>query len=373
MTTQDNLHENIPGDEPAAAQQAEMQPADNAPEPPIWQTGWATLIIIGLNAAVFLLMAVKGVNIMAPETQDLVDWGANYKPLTLDGQWWRLLTSCFLHIGILHLAVNMYSLLSVGILLENMLGRAQYLIAYLACGLAGSAASLWWHEATVSAGASGAIFGMFGLFYGWVTTSHRLSSAEKKAQLASAGTFLAFNLFMGLSGRIDNAAHIGGLIGGIIIGLLVSKWHHAGRWIPALTGSVATLVLAAVLIANSSSAVMSFQNKMKEFSVIEDAVLKQWADAQTTEDKQESARKFEACATEWAKAVAIAREVNEYKLPDNMHAFTVHLLNYCEQRGALLGLLRQSVVDDSPAVQQAIDSVNFELEKANIQIEKLTK
>ena len=251
MLLPDDHREFPAGKNDRESQYVESQYRNPGMEPSIWQNGWATLLIIGLNVAVFLLMAVNGVHIMQPETQELLDWGANFKPLTMDGEWWRLITACFLHIGVLHLAINMYSLFSVGMLLENMLGRAQYLIAYLVCGLAGSAASLWWHEATVSAGASGAIFGMFGLFYAWVTTSHQISSAEKKAQLASAGTFIAFNLFLGLSGRIDNAAHLGGLGAGIIIGLLVSKWHGVGAWRPVLAGCVAALLLSAVLIGNS--------------------------------------------------------------------------------------------------------------------------
>ena len=373
MTTPDDTRENPAGENTPEIRRTEQHPQSIEPEPSIWQTGWATLIIIGLNAAVFLFMAVNGVNIMAPETKDLLDWGANFKPLTLDGEWWRLLTSCFLHIGVLHLAVNMYSLLSVGVLLENMLGRAQYVIAYLVCGLAGSAASLWWHEATVSAGASGAIFGMFGLFYGWVTTSHRLSAEEKKAQLASAGTFLAFNLFMGLSGKIDNAAHLGGLAGGIIIGLLVSKWHGAGAWRPVLVGSVATLALAAVLVGNSTSDIKAFEDKMKEFSAIEESVLRQWSKAQDSADKQAAAQMYEASAAEWAKATSIAQEVSGYQLPGNMHAFTVHLVDFCEKRAVLLGLLQQAAVNNSVEVQSAIDSVNVALEKVNAQMESLTK
>lgn len=373
MATPDDTREFPAGENISESQHAEHQASSTDREPSIWKTGWATLIIIGLNAAVFLLMAINGVNIMMPETKDLIAWGANFKPLTLDGEWWRLLTSCFLHIGILHLAVNMYSLLSVGVMLENMLGRAQYVIAYLVCGLAGSAASLWWHEATVSAGASGAIFGMFGLFYGWVTTSHRLSSEEKKAQLASAGTFLAFNLFMGLSGKIDNAAHLGGLAAGIMIGLLVSKWHGGGVWRPVLAGCTAALALSAVLIGNSTSDVKDFQEKMREFSVIEESVLQQWATAQATEDKQASAQIYETSRAEWAKATAIAHEVKDYKLPENMHAFTVHLVDYCEKRGVLLGLLQQAATNNSIEVQSAIDSINLELEKLNAQMEDLTK
>lgn len=354
-------------------QYADNQYQNDQSQPSIWQNGWATLIIIGINVMVFVLMAINGVNIMQPQTQDLLTWGANFKPLTLDGEWWRLLTSCFLHIGILHLAVNMYSLFIVGVLLENMLGRAQYIIAYLVCGLAGSAASLWWHEATVSAGASGAIFGMFGLFYAWVTTSHLLSNAEKKAQLASAATFIGFNLFMGLSGSIDNAAHLGGLVAGIIIGLLVSKWHGVGRWRPLLVGCIVASILAAVLVANSKSEVKAFQDKIKELSVIEESVNQQLAATQLIADKPSTAQVYKDMGAEWSRATAIAHEVYSYDLPGTMHAFTVHLVDYCEKRGALFTLLEQAATNDSVEKQMAIDSLNTALNNVNKQIEDLSK
>ncbi len=358
---------------PAEEYNQASQYADNQAQPSIWQNGWATLIIIGINVAVFALMAINGVNIMQPQTQDLLAWGANFKPLTLDGEWWRLLTSCFLHIGILHLAINMYSLFNVGVLLENMLGRTQYIMAYLVCGLAGSAASLWWHEATVSAGASGAVFGMFGLFYAWVTTSHLLSSAEKKAQLASAATFIGLNLFMGLSGNIDNAAHLGGLVAGIIIGLLVSKWHGVGKWRPLLVGCIISSILAAVLVANSKSDVKAFQDKIKELSTIEESVNQQLAAAQLIEDKPSSAQAYKEMGAEWAKATAIAHEIYGYDLPGNMHAFTVHLVDYCEKRGQLFTLLEQAATDDSVEKQTAIDSLNTALNNITKQIEDLSK
>ncbi len=352
---------------------ADNQDQNTGSEPSIWRNGWATVTIIGLNVAVFLLMAVNGVHIMQPDTQALLDWGANFKPLTLDGEWWRLITACFLHIGVLHLAINMYSLLSVGVLLENMLGRAQYIIAYLVCGLAGSAASLWWHDATVSAGASGAIFGMFGLFYAWVTTARHISGEEKKAQLASAGTFLVFNLFMGLSGKIDNAAHLGGLAAGIIIGILVSKWQGVGAWRPLLAGCVAALALSALLIANSKSDVQAFQAKMAAFSVIEESVNQKLASAQTTATAPLPPAIFKELAAEWEKATAIAREVNRYELPGPMHAFTVHLTDYCEKRGVLFNLLEQGADHDSQKTKDAIDSLQTELDQITSDIGKLSK
>ena len=125
---------------------------------------YITPIIIDINLLVFIFMAFSGISLLEPSTKDLIAWGANLRGITLSGQWWRLLTNTFLHIGVLHILMNMYALLYIGILLEPYLGKFRFASAYLFTGILASLASIYWHPMTVSAGASGAIFGMYGVF-----------------------------------------------------------------------------------------------------------------------------------------------------------------------------------------------------------------
>ncbi|KQT21525.1 hypothetical protein ASG22_15325 [Chryseobacterium sp. Leaf405] len=179
-----------------------------------------TLILIYINIAIFLLMFFMGYGFISFKGQDLLNWGANFGPLTKDGQWWRLLTCTFLHGGIMHLFTNMYGLLFVGIFLEPLLGRKYFLLIYLLNGILASLVSLFWHDETVSIGASGAIFGMYGLFISFMV--FKIFTPEfSKAFLLSIIVFIGINLLMGLTGGIDNAAHIGGLLSGFIIGTLM--------------------------------------------------------------------------------------------------------------------------------------------------------
>ena len=130
---------------------------------------YATYAIIVLNVIVFILMVMDGAGIMEPNGLVHLKWGSNFGPLTLSGDWWRLLSNVFIHFGIIHLAMNMYSLYMAGVYLEPLLGKTRYITAYLCTGVLASITSLWWHSTPVnSAGASGAIFGM----YGW--SSHFL-------------------------------------------------------------------------------------------------------------------------------------------------------------------------------------------------------
>ena len=183
---------------------------------------YITPILINLNLLVFIAMVIAGFGFVSFKGNDLLNWGANYKPVTTGGQWWRLLTSTFMHGGLMHILANMYGLLFVGIFLEPLLGKTKYLLIYLTTGILASVASIWWYDATVSVGASGAIFGLYGFFL--ATLLLKVFPPDfGKAFLTSTLVFVGFNLLMGFTGGIDNAAHIGGLVSGFVIGLIMSR------------------------------------------------------------------------------------------------------------------------------------------------------
>lgn len=181
-----------------------------------------TPIIIYLNLLIYIIMVFAGLGLVSFKGHDLLNWGANYKPLTIHGEWWRLLTSTFLHGGLMHILANMYGLLFVGIFLEPLLGKTKYALIYLGTGILASAASIWWYDAIVSVGASGAIFGLYGFFLACLLLKV-FPPDFGKVFLASTLIFVGFNLLMGFTGGIDNAAHIGGLASGFIIGLVMSR------------------------------------------------------------------------------------------------------------------------------------------------------
>ena len=175
-----------------------------------------TPILILICFIMFFLMYILGNG--SEDVDTLKFFGANSQVLVKAGQVWRLLTSVFLHIGIIHLLVNMYSLFIIGGQLETFLGKAKYLIVFLVSGLIGSLFSCIMHN-TVSAGASGAIFGLLGslLYFGY---HYRLYlGSVLKSQIIP---IIVLNLIIGfMSNNIDNFAHIGGLIGGYLATMAV--------------------------------------------------------------------------------------------------------------------------------------------------------
>lgn len=187
-----------------------------------------TNILFAINIVIFLLMLWKHVPLMSPTSDQIVHWGGNFGPLTLGGQSWRLVSNVFLHIGLAHIFANMWALIVLGRLAESLYGRVSFLVAYLFAGIAGSLATLLWNPMTVSAGASGALFGISGALIATLYAGKLpLPKRVVRPVLFTLILWAAFDLGYGLlKPGVDNAAHIGGFIAGILIGFPLG--HHLG-------------------------------------------------------------------------------------------------------------------------------------------------
>jgi membrane associated rhomboid family serine protease/Tfp pilus assembly protein PilF len=179
-----------------------------------------TYVLISLNVLVYLAMGLSGASWAEPSAKDAVKWGANFGVLTLAGQWWRLVTSMFVHFGIIHIALNMWCLWELGRLSERLMGRKALAVVYMVTGIAGSLTSLGWRPLQVSAGASGAIFGVAGALVSFLYFQKaHVDLSWARQRLKSVGIFILYNLFYGaFRVGIDNSAHLGGLIAGLAIG-----------------------------------------------------------------------------------------------------------------------------------------------------------
>ncbi|MFZ1916174.1 MAG: rhomboid family intramembrane serine protease [Terriglobales bacterium] len=187
-----------------------------------------TQVIFGANVAVFIAMvlAFGASTLSGPAGPELVRVGANFGPYTVSGQWWRLLTCLFVHAGLLHIAFNMWCLWDLGRLAESLYGHWTLAALYLICGLSASLGSILWNPSVLSVGASGAIFGIVGaLIASFYLGEFSLPRAALGGTLRSLLIFTGYNLFFGaVIARTDNAAHIGGLVMGLILGALIARF-----------------------------------------------------------------------------------------------------------------------------------------------------
>ena len=206
-----------------------------------------TPAILAVIVAIFVVMvAVSGE--VAFSSSTLVRWGAQFGPGVADGQWWRLLSAMWLHAHPLHLALNAIFLWRFGDYVERLLGPVVFLIVYVLAGVVASAVSLQFHG--LSVGASGAIFGLVGVLLTVAMTSRGSGGlgemvAELQPNLIS---IVVANLFLGfLMQGVDNAAHIGGLAGGLVLGWLVGRHSLDATPSPRLT--VIPVVMTAAIAA----------------------------------------------------------------------------------------------------------------------------
>lgn len=225
--------------------------------------------IVILNVIIYGAMIFAGVHWMTPKTSDMLAWGANNWHWTTSGQWWRLVTSAFLHYGPLHLALNMWALYSAGMLAERLYGNFLFALIYLFSAVSGGLASIAFQHNAVSAGASGAVFGVYGALLAYLTMQRGSVPRYAIQPLwSSASSFVLYNIIFGLGHRgIDNAAHIGGLVGGAALGALAAMPLNIHRrraqrwWRVALSIAVAAAVIAAAVAAMPRSGVQPAAEK----------------------------------------------------------------------------------------------------------------
>jgi len=187
---------------------------------------WVTHAIIAINVIVFLAMLADGAGLMTSNSEVHLRWGANFGPLTKEGEWWRLSACTFLHFGILHIAMNLWALWSAGALVERLYGNGSFVAIYLFAGLTGSFASLMWNaDRVVSVGASGAIFGVFGALGAYVLRQPgSVPRGVLKSLTGSTLAFIAYSVAIGaMVSAIDNAAHAGGFAGGFALAWLLAR------------------------------------------------------------------------------------------------------------------------------------------------------
>jgi rhomboid protease GluP len=321
-----------------------------------------TPIIINLNIAIFILMVISGVDFMSPDTESLIKWGANFRPITLQGEWWRLLTNCFLHIGLFHLLFNMYALLYIGLLLEPYLGKFRFIAAYFLTGIAASTASLWIHDQTVSAGASGAIFGMYGVFLAMLTTNF-IPKSVRKALLSSIAIFVIYNLLNGMKGGIDNAAHIGGLISGFIIGYLYYPSLKARDRMDLKLGTIGALSVIIIAVcffvcSQTPNYIRQYDAKMKTFISMESMALEIYNMPKNTSRDSLLHEIKDRGIYYWNQNIELLNNVDNLHLPDMLHERNKALIHYCELRIKSYNLIYKAIYENTSKYKDSIGVCN---------------
>jgi membrane associated rhomboid family serine protease len=204
-----------------------------------------TTALMAINIVAYVGQVISG--------DALTYWGVNAGPLTLSGQYWRLFTAGFLHGGIVHIAVNMWCLWSLGRLSERLFGKWQTFAIYMLTGVGGALLSLAYNPNHAELGASGAVFGIVGAAMAGVKFGDlNISAGEKRAIFSSVVSFAVLNFVLGFSGfgssvfgRVDNMCHLGGFVSGLLVGLPLGAFARRHQLLQLATVAITSLVLFA--------------------------------------------------------------------------------------------------------------------------------
>ena len=326
-------------------------PAERAPREAF---PYVTVVLATLNVIVFGITLAAGADPLQPDPDTMFELGGNFGPVTLSGDPWRLLTSMFLHYGILHLAMNMIGLVDGGRHVERMYGRAAFIALYVFAGLAGSLASAMAGRA-VSVGASGAIFGIFGAFGAFLLLHRdRIDKDQLSRQTRGLLVFLAYNIWFGLQAKgIDMLAHGGGLVAGFVAGLIVGSGAESTRLKRAVIVNVLSVVVlvGSQLVPKPTDFVVlgSTKQALDKFATLEARALDRYnALLESGDDELRQAIETEILPT-WreAKAVAAAAKGLPEELARNLAAYVD------ARERAFVGIAEALRTKDAAAVERA--------------------
>lgn len=247
------------------------------------RTAPITPIIIGINVAIYLLITLTAGGefgqtlIYGADHSTLLAFGAQTNELLRNGEWFRLITPAFVHIGLIHIGMNSYVLWTIGPLVEKLYGSSRFLLMYLLTAAGGSFASFINHGLRgdaigASAGASGAIFGLFGVVAVFSYRYRReLPSNFIRALKSGILPAIAINLAIGFSIKIvDNAAHIGGLLTGAVLALIIPYIRtNIRRRVSPIGLAILSLCIAVVLTSFAFAYLRSGQHLSRRASKVE--------------------------------------------------------------------------------------------------------
>lgn len=326
-----------------------------------------TPILIYINFIIFFLMVFSGVNFFKPQLSDIINWGANYNLLTVENQWWRLFSCLFIHLGFFHLLVNCIALGYVGLLIESYLTRLGFLVSYISCGLLASLSTIYWYDKIISAGASGAIFGMYGILLVIILTKS-INRKLTSNTITLTIVFIILNIIESFKEGVDGAAHIGGLLSGLFFGIILTILN-AKRKVALISISVISLIAIPLLSYNIISKKVyvyqffEYENKMQEFIDMEKMALEAYNVYVTDEEsKKELLYMIESRGIYyWEENIKLMKEADLLYLPQENHKQIKSIIQYCQLRIKLYRTAYLKIKYNSNRYDEELDNLNLKI------------
>jgi rhomboid protease GluP len=326
-----------------------------------------TFSLIAIKLIVFVAMIIRGVNMSTPATADILKWGGAMRPFVTGGEWWRLAAAIFLHIGTINLIADIIALYFIGILVESILGKVKFLIAFLCAGILANLITVIWNADVVAAGSSGAIFGMYGVFLAFATTRY-ITRKFPKVWLLTILAYIAFSIFIGYGTQVYNVINFSGLVAGIVIGYLFYFFHfkrnvaRAGGTRISIEILLVTALVAFLYIRNQRDDSIRFEKAVMRLNQIELKAMTQMQRLQNYSDEQATKMLKDTTLPEWQHFQKELVKTDKYHL-DNEFTEKRKLLN----KYAQLRILQTQLIYES--IKQGTDKFNNNINVVSDSIE----
>jgi len=327
-----------------------------------------TFLLIGVNIVVYAIMVLKGVDFLDPEATDIIKWGGSLKYNVTGGEWWRLVTSTFVHVGILPLLVNMFGLYWIGLMVESILGNLKFLIAYLSIAVIAGLVSLLWMQEGITAGASGAVFGMYGVLIAFGTTRY-INKRFPIVWVICIAAYALFNIYMSRQETNDNALNIGGLLAGIFVGYLFYFFHFK-RNLARAGGtriSIEVLLITALLVflymrQYGKDDTLRFEKEVMQLNQIELKAMTQMQQLQS-KTNEEAARVLRYSALpQWKHFQKEITKTDAFRLDDQFQQKRKLLREYADLRVRQTQLIYKSINEETDKYNAEIDEVSNKID-----------
>lgn len=328
-----------------------------------------TFMLIAVNLLLYTIMVVKGVDYVNPAPADIIAWGGNLKSDVTSGEWWRLITAVFVHIGILPLLANIFGLYFIGLMVEPMLGKFKLLIAYICTGVIAGLASIFWIEQGVTAGASGAIFGLYGVLLAFATTSY-INKKFPKVWIFCITAYAVVNVVMGLQGANDNAANLGGFAAGVAVGYLFFFFHFK-RNLARAGGtriSFEILLITGFLVffylhKNGTNDSLRFEKEVMKLNQIELKAMTQMQQLQSKTNEEAAVFLRDSALPQWKHFQKEIIKTDAYRLDDEFKQKRNLLSKYAELRVRQTELIYKSIIEETDKYNVEVNEVSDKIDK----------
>ena len=325
---------------------------------------FVTPILINLCIGYYILLGLAGAGFFNYNLQGFEDYGVNASTYVITlGQWWRLLTASFIHAGLLHLLGNMFALVMIGVYLEPVFGRLRMLLFYLLSGVAGGLLSIYLHPFRATVGASGAIYGLYGIFLA-LLSSDIIEKNTRKAIFNTLIFFILLDLLLGWQiDSVDNSSHVGGLLTGILLGGLsinsINKGNPFAAAKQTITLSVVAIMLFFFCLKIMPDQVRHLQRKMLQLTPQITMVISYRGSLMDTTKDENTMRTIRYQSLGFAKQNAhILDEIDALRIGKTGHKKVQELRNYTalqvKEASFTLQYLASKRTDD-----RYMDSINY--------------